>query len=368
MIRKTLYVPGMLICLLLLFALLDWQTHAESGAVTGPPDLGFLQEYDLPAGAPFNIVVETVGPPASVWYTLPDINAIGHLVVTDTTNYMAETYPIPTANSQPYDLVYDGVSRIWFTENAGNKLGRLTIPGGSITEYVIPTPNSAPTGIGVAPDGSVWFLERDGNKLGRFNPTSESFQEFTYETAGGQLEDIAVLNNNSIWFTAPPLNRASNYRVDLDDFVNVPVNSGPGGTPFPPGDIVTGNNQVWISSPSRNWAGIHFPGTLSFWRWVPLLVSGGEPQGLAFSSPDGLTHIWYVQTAAGWVGKFVTNPQGQIFYHWADPLPTAGSQPRGIAVAGNGHAWITEMGAGKIAEWRPPTSFYRVFLPIIGKP
>lgn len=352
-----------------ILALFIWHVQAQpSIEAGGDPDTGFIHEYDLPLGSPFDIVVETAGPPASVWYTLPDANAIGHLVVTDTTDYQTETYFVPTANSQPYALVYDGDSTIWFTENAGNKIGRLNITNGSISEYTVPTANSAPTGIALTPGGTLWFLERDGNKLTRFNTATTTFQEFPYETAGGQLEDIAILNENSIWLTAPGLNRASNYQVDANDFVNVPVISGPGGVTFPPGDIVTGNNQVWISAPSQDWVGIHFPGTLSFWEWVSMLLPGGEPTGLAFSNPNGLTHIWFAETAGGRVGKFVTNAQGTISYHWATALPSPNSQPRNTAVASNGHAWITEMGTGKIAEWRPPVEFYKAFLPIIQKP
>jgi virginiamycin B lyase len=365
---KSILWVGLLNALLITLLLLIYQIPHPFAYAAGQPDTGFIHEYDLPAGSPFNIVVETAGPPASVWYTLPDVNALGHLVVTDTADYLAETYTIPTANSQPYDLVYDGLNTIWFTENAGNKIGKFNLTTHAITEYPIPTPNSAPTGIDIAPNGTIWFLERNGNKLGRFNPVTLTFQEYPYETAGAQLEAITVLNDNSIWFTAPALHKVSNFQVMDNDFINVWVISGPGGFTFPPGDIVIGNNQVWISAPLPDWVGIYRPGTLSLWTWIPMLFPDGEPTGLAFSSPDGFMHIWFVETAGNRVGKFVANGQGDVTYHWSTTLPTPASQPRNVAVATNGHAWVTEMGAGKIAEWRPPTEFYQVFLPVIQKP
>jgi streptogramin lyase len=343
-------------------------TKANPTATSGPPDLGFIHEYPVPVGHPFHIVVETSGPPASVWFTLPDANAIGHLVVTSTVDYTFTTLTVPTPNSEPYDLVYDGNNTIWFTENAGNQIGRLTLPAGNIVEYAVPTAGSEPTGIDLSPDGRVWFLQRAGNKLAVFNPNTSQFQEFPYESAGGQLEDVAVLDNTHIWLTAPALNRVSEYRVDEDDFAHVPVISGPGGTLFPPGDMVIGDGRTWISAPSQDWVGVYAPGTLSFWEWVNAWSTGGQPTGLAFSSPDNLSHIWYVETAGNRAGKFVTDAQANISYYWAAPLPTPDSQPRHIAVGANEHAWITEMGSGKIAEWRPPTSFYHTFLPVVLRP
>jgi streptogramin lyase len=40
-------------------------------------------------------------------------------------------YPVPTGNSQPYGITIDSSNRVWFTEVAGNKIGRLTPASGS---------------------------------------------------------------------------------------------------------------------------------------------------------------------------------------------------------------------------------------------
>ena len=58
---------------------------------------------------------------------------------------------------------------LWFTEDAGNNIGRIT-PAGEITEFPLPTPGSGPAGITVGPDGNLWFTEQIGNKIGRINP------------------------------------------------------------------------------------------------------------------------------------------------------------------------------------------------------
>lgn len=369
--KRALFLMGFTNLLLAFIMLTSFRVYGRVEQPVGPPDVGFIKEYPIPLanGSPFKIVVETSGPPASVWFTLPDANAIGHMTITDTTDFVFEEHPIPTPNSKPYDLAYDGSTYLWFTEQDGNKIGRLNISTHAIDEYNVPTANSKPSGIDIAPNGRIWFLERDGNKLGQFNPSTGQFvAEYAYNRSNAQLEDIAVRSDTSIWFTSLTHNLVSEYRLSTGMFIDVAVIFRPGNPTTPPGDIMFGNTLLWVSAPEEDWIGVHFPGTLTFWRPVSMLFSGGGPTGLAYSSPDSLMHIWFVETEGGRVGKFVTNSQGVISYHWSEPLPTQNSQPRNIAVADNEHAWITEMGANKIAEWRPPTEFYKIYLPPIFKP
>ena len=74
-------------------------------------------------------------------------------------------FDIPTGSSQPQGIAPGHDGNIWFTEYAGNKIGRIT-PNGVITEYPVPTPNSWPWGITTGPDGNIWFTERNANKIG----------------------------------------------------------------------------------------------------------------------------------------------------------------------------------------------------------
>ena len=54
---------------------------------------------------------------------------------------------------------------VWFTENRGNKIGRIA-GDGVVTEYLVPTPGSGPSGITAGPDGKLWFTEFYGDKIG----------------------------------------------------------------------------------------------------------------------------------------------------------------------------------------------------------
>ena len=73
-------------------------------------------------------------------------------------------------------LVSASDGALWFTENSGNKIGRITTAG-VITEYSIPTNSSRPQGITAGPDGALWFTENSGNKIGRMT-TSGAITEY----------------------------------------------------------------------------------------------------------------------------------------------------------------------------------------------
>jgi streptogramin lyase len=51
-----------------------------------------------------------------------------------------------------------------------NKIARLSPSTGVVTEYDVPTPNSDPSGMAVGPDGNICFTEELGNKIGRLTP------------------------------------------------------------------------------------------------------------------------------------------------------------------------------------------------------
>jgi hypothetical protein len=57
---------------------------------------------------------------------------------------------------------------VWFTENTGNKIGRIT-PSGVITEYNVPTANSGPQNITTGADGTIWFTEQNAGNIAKLD-------------------------------------------------------------------------------------------------------------------------------------------------------------------------------------------------------
>ena len=88
-----------------------------------------------------------------------------------------------------------------------------------LEEYVVPTTNSEPNGIDVAPNGDVWFTELAGNQLGKLVPATGAIQEFAYPIANGDLADVAASMDGSIWFTAPNAEPRRELQPDFGAFL-----------------------------------------------------------------------------------------------------------------------------------------------------
>jgi len=113
-------------------------------------------------------------------------------------------FPIPTAGSLPSGITVGPDGALWFTENAGNKIGRITTAG-VITEFPIPTANSQPNGITTGPDGALWFAETGaGNGLGGIGRISTEgvFTEFPLNLTQSQPYSITSGPGRALWYTA----------------------------------------------------------------------------------------------------------------------------------------------------------------------
>src|SRR5262249_27412404 len=115
-------------------------------------------------------------------------------------------FSTPTSSSGPRNIVVGPDGALWFTEETGNKIGRITTAG-VITEYPIPSNNGA-FGITLGPDGNLWFTEFAGNKIGRLQasivlPGSHDFSGdhnsdiLWYNTTSGQVV-VWLVNGTSV--------------------------------------------------------------------------------------------------------------------------------------------------------------------------
>src|SRR5437870_5834027 len=89
-------------------------------------------------------------------------------------------FAVPTSNSAPSGITAGPDDNLWFTEEAGNKIGRIS-PTGAISEFPLAV-GAMPGGIVAGPDGNLWFTERGANKIGRISLTGD-LAEFPIPTA-----------------------------------------------------------------------------------------------------------------------------------------------------------------------------------------
>lgn len=124
---------------------------------------------DSPPAALTGVHGIAMGADGNLWLTAPTANAILKISLSGT---ILASYALPTANSEPWEIISAPDGSLWFTESGANKLGRMTTSG-ALTEYAIPTPNADPYGITTCPTqcsdahGRIWFTEYAANKVGK---------------------------------------------------------------------------------------------------------------------------------------------------------------------------------------------------------
>jgi len=106
-----------------------------------------------------------------------------------------------TRRGAGYCLVAGPDGALWFTEDNGNHIGRITTAG-SITEFAVPTPSAGPNALAAGPDGALWFEETNARKFGRIT-TSGAFTEYTLPNGFGGAAGIVTGPDGALWFTDP---------------------------------------------------------------------------------------------------------------------------------------------------------------------
>ena len=80
-------------------------------------------------------------------------------------------FPIPTAKAGPSNIAPGSDGNLWFTEQDGDNIGRIT-PKGTITEFTLPKGGGGPYNITQGPDKQLWFTLYYANKIGRITALS----------------------------------------------------------------------------------------------------------------------------------------------------------------------------------------------------
>src|SRR6266542_683651 len=110
-----------------------------------------------PGAGPLGI---TAGPDGNLWFTENYGNRIGRItplgVVTEFSGGL-----------ESFDITAGPDGNLWFTESGGDRIGKIT-PLGVVTEFGAGiTPGAGPYGITAGPDGNLWFTESGGDRIGK---------------------------------------------------------------------------------------------------------------------------------------------------------------------------------------------------------
>ena len=303
-----------------LMVMLTGPTPAPAQTVTEFP-------VPTPSSAPAGI---TVGPDGALWFTEENGNKIGRIT---TGGAITNEFPIPTRNAAPMEITTGPDGALWFTEFGANppKIGRITTAG-VITEFDLP-PGTGPDGITTGPDGAIWFTANGTNQIGRMAVSGSPVDFFALPT-GFRPGDIKPGPDGRIWFTESEANKIG--AITTGGFVSeydLPPGTDPSG-------IAASAGAMWFAEFGANQIGrISVVGS-PITHFGP---TGSGPSGITFGA-DGA--LWFTETFANKVGRMTTS--GVLTAEI--PVPTAGSQPGDITAGPDGALWFTEFAGNKIGR------------------
>jgi streptogramin lyase len=275
------------------------------------------------------------GPDGKLWFTENVGNRIGRI----TLDGGVTEFQGLTANSSPIVIATGPDGNLWLTEYTGNRIGRIT-PTGVLTEFPIPTGGANPYGITSGPDGNLWFTELGANRIGQITPNGVLGHEFPLPNSGSGPDQITAGPDGALWFTEYYGNRIGRIAPDggISEFPVPTPNSGPFGIALGP------DSNLWFteSSAAGNKIGRITPdGIISEF---PLPVPTSSPIGIA-AGPDG--NLWFTENAGNRIGRITLAGVLQPDI----PVSTPNGNPGGIVTGPDGNVWFTERTANRIGRF-----------------
>jgi RHS repeat-associated protein len=276
---------------------------------------GVITEYPLPIGNTYRTcgrcpIEITAGPDGNLWFTEYGPGKIGRM----TPSGVLTEFPIPTGNSFPYGIAAGPDGALWFTETGvsdggvgpigGNNIGRITTDG-VITEFPIPTARSDPREIVKGPDGNLWFTEEDANKIGRIT-TAGVITEYSVPFGNGCLAapyqcafSITTGPDGNLWFAdylegnigkITPGGAITQYPIPASFGIGstLGITSGPDG-------------NVWFAygrGPTDQIVKITTDGAFTSY---PVPSAGAGVFGIV-TGPDG--NLWFAENLGNRIGRF----------------------------------------------------------------
>ena len=247
---------------------------------------------------------------------------------------------VPTPNSQPAGITVGPDGALWFTEENGHKIGRITTDG-AITEYQIPTvsergrPRSPPvrTGISGSPSSAP-----TRPKVGRLTPGPAVCREWDLPAGQRPRRDHHRARRGASG--SPRTARAKIGRITarrrLDHGVRPVAPNG-----YKPGDITTGARRAALVHRIRGAQGRRDQRPTGN---PPAIRSTTFPEAIPRASPPPGARSG--SRCTGWT-RSAGSPRSAVPITEFGPT---GSAPSGIALGPDGALWFAETDANKIGR------------------
>jgi streptogramin lyase len=244
-------------------------------------------------------------------------------------------FPVPTSNGTPWGITLGSDGNLWFTEQNGDHVARIT-PGGTVTEFLTSTTGVNPNSITAGPDGNLWFTETEADAIGRVTP-SGVVMEFPVPVTNARPDGITAGPDGRIWFTEHNrgrIGRITTAGTFLAAFKLPNLNN-------QPDQITAGpDGNLWVTQ----------TGVSAIDRVTPTGTITEFPTGVLGSSPRGITpgsdgNLWFTDYGTNSVGRITTSGTITEF-----PVPTPDAGLDDIAPGPDGNLWFAETGTSQIGQ------------------
>ncbi len=280
----------------------------------------------------------TTGPDGNLWFAEYGANKIGKL---DLQTGVITEFAVPSAAASPLSIVSGPDGNLWFTEWDGRKIGKVDPQTGDITESGLLPGVGHPYGIAVGSNGNIWFGEAISGKIGEIDPVSMAITQFTVPTNSDNV-GIAAGSDGAMWFTEGAANQIG--RIDASGHVTeyrIPTSGS-----YPLSIIAGSDGALWFAEYYGNKNGrIDTSGFISEFP-VPSVGSDVDIYGLT-CRPDG--GIWFAESGTDKIGRI--DPTTGTIAEYSEP--SSGSEPGGITVGADNALWYTEYQTGEIGRFYP---------------
>jgi streptogramin lyase/plastocyanin len=327
-----------------------WIALARSGELAVISN-GHVTTHPLgPDSRPVGIIAGTRanGYPGSLWIAASYDNKI---IRFDWRNGVQRSYPL-AGQSWPFNIALDSHGKIWFTQRAGGRLGRLDPVTGKIANFPLgASGNPGPAGLGIdLRNDRVWFTESFADTIGSLSADGHLTLYRMGTSSTGMISGpagLAVDSHGGVWFAklegqlghiAP-----GSTHIDL-----IPT---PKMFPRPAGVTVDSRGHVWLAALDGN-ALLEFRPDEGDFRTFALPIGAadthpGAPPQARTSRPFGLAFdhdgdLWFSQQYTGQIGVLdVGAPHAAIvspgpLVNSADPYVTVQTEDRVSGIAEQG--------------------------------
>ena len=153
-----------------------WFTETGVGKIGRINPTNFvIDQFPLAlASQPFDIIA---GSDNALWFSEYNSNKIGRITI-DAVPTINE-YTVPRANpvgtNGIYGLVLGSNNTIWFSEHLSSYIGSINVSSTAtnFSKFPVPTTNSTPAFLTTDSGGNIWFTEIAGNNIGKLPVTQQ---------------------------------------------------------------------------------------------------------------------------------------------------------------------------------------------------